>query len=64
MLQRLRLALQESGGRMLDGEVEVDETDIGGKARNMHSAKRDAKIKAHGVKGKQAIFGMVERSAK
>ncbi len=63
MLQRLRLALQESGG-MMSGEVEVDETYIGGKARNMHAAKRDAKIKAHGVKGKQAVFGMVERGGR
>jgi transposase-like protein len=64
MLQRLRLALQEGDGRMLDGEVEVDETYIGGKARNMHAAKRAAKIKAHGVKGKAAVFGMVERGGK
>jgi transposase-like protein len=63
MLQRLRLALQESGG-MMSGEVEVDETYIGGKARNMHSTVRDRKIKAHGVKGKQAVFGMVERGGR
>src|SRR5579872_2217782 len=37
MLQRLRLALQDTtrGGK-LSGEIEVDETFIGGKARNMH----------------------------
>jgi transposase-like protein len=63
MLQRLRLALQESGGMMF-GEVEVDETYIGGKARNMHAAVRDRKIKAHGVKGKEAVFGMVERGGR
>lgn len=63
MLQRLRLALQESG-EMMSGEVEVDETYIGGKARNMHAAVRDRKIKAHGVKGKQAVFGMVERGGR
>ena len=39
MLQRIRLAMQDddSGGK-LGGEVEVDETYIGGKARNMHVA--------------------------
>ena len=33
--------MQESGGGgKLGGEVEVDETYIGGKARNMHAAKK------------------------
>ena len=35
MLQRIRKAMQEDGGGMLAGDVEVDETFIGGKARNM-----------------------------
>ena len=40
MLSRLRLALQSKDGGKLGGEVEVDETFIGGKARNMHKSKR------------------------
>ena len=38
MLHRIRLAMQDdqTGGK-LGGEVEVDETFIGGKARNMHA---------------------------
>ena len=37
MLHRIRLAMQdETFGSKLGGEVEVDETFIGGKARNMH----------------------------
>jgi transposase-like protein len=37
MLQRIRLAMQdENSGGKLSGEIEVDETYIGGKARNMH----------------------------
>jgi transposase-like protein len=64
MMHRIRLALQDGDGMTMGGEVEVDETYIGGKARNMHAAKRDAKIKAHGVKGKAAVFGMVERGGK
>src|SRR5947207_11397968 len=63
MLQRIRLAMQESGGK-LGGEVEVDETFIGGKARNMHAAKRRAKITGRGPKDKAIAFGMVERGGR
>src|SRR5271167_1323122 len=41
MLQRIRLAMQDDFfGSKLGGEVEVDETFIGGKARNMRSEER------------------------
>src|SRR5258708_5479494 len=40
MLQRIRLAMQSKSFVKLDGEVEIDETWIGGKARNMHVGKR------------------------
>src|SRR6201985_1073215 len=44
MNHRIRLAMQDDfSGGMLGDEVEVDETFIGGKARNMH---KDRKIKA------------------
>ena len=33
--------MQDDDGGKLGGEVEVDETYIGGKARNMHKDKRD-----------------------
>jgi transposase-like protein len=65
MLHRVRLAMQEGDGMMmLDGEVEVDETFIGGKARNMHAAKRRQKITGTGGKDKEIVFGMVERGGK
>jgi transposase-like protein len=60
LLHRIRLAMQESGG-MLCGEVEVDETFIGGKARNMHASKRREKIHGRGPQDKAIAFGMVER---
>ena len=43
------------------GEIEVDETFIGGKSRNMHLAKRKKKITASGVKDKTAVMGILER---
>ena len=46
---------------MLDGEVEVDETFIGGKARNMHSSKRARRITGRGPKDKTIVLGILER---
>ncbi len=61
MLGRLRLAMQMTSGDKLKGEVEVDETFIGGKARNMHVNKRREKIKGSGPMGKTAVMGLLQR---
>jgi transposase-like protein len=45
----------------LDGEVEVDETFIGGKARNMHKQKREASITGTGGKDKTVAMGFLKR---
>jgi len=45
----------------LSGEVEVDETFIGGKARNMHKDKRAEKIHGRGAAGKAIVVGVLER---
>jgi hypothetical protein len=53
MLHRIRLAMQdECHGGKLSGEVEVDETFIGGKARKMHASERAEKITGRGPEGK------------
>ncbi len=60
MMHRLRLVLQdEYDGGKLSGEVEVDESYIGGKARNMHKGKR--KAKGTGMVGKTIVMGILER---
>ncbi|HMD84830.1 MAG TPA: IS1595 family transposase [Terriglobia bacterium] len=61
MLHRIRLALQNGSFEKLSGEVEVDETFIGGKARNMHKDKREKKISGTGGKDKTAVMGILER---
>lgn len=65
MLHRIRLILQDevSGGK-LGGEVEVDETFIGGKARNMHKSKRRrlALTQDNPMIGKVAVMGLLERT--
>ncbi len=65
MLSRLRLALQGKDGGMLEGHVEVDETYIGGRARNMNKQKRDQVLAGKGRKnawaGKVAVMGLLQR---
>src|ERR1700733_14223402 len=52
MLHRVREAHQGNNTRKLSGEVEVDESMIGGKSRNMHKAKRARVITGTGGKEK------------
>jgi transposase-like protein len=46
------------------GEVEVDETFIGQKARNMHPAVRARKISGRGPKDKTTVVGAIERGGR
>ena len=62
MLHRIRLAMQSTQGGMLAGEVEVDETFIGGKARNMHKIRRE-KMRDRSWHGKAAVIGLLQRHA-
>lgn len=64
MLQRIRLAMRVGSFEKLGGQVEVDETYIGGLARNMHRDKREKKIKGTGGAGKVAVMGLLERNGK
>jgi transposase-like protein len=65
MLHRIRLAMQDDFfGSKLGGEVEVDETFIGGKARNMHVSERKRRITGTGGKDKTAVVGILERDGK
>lgn len=69
MLHRLRLAMQnESVEKKLRGEVEADETFVGGKAKNMHLDKHarlvfEGKL-GQGGYGKAIVMGMLERHGK
>lgn len=72
MLHRIRLAMQaksfdRTGFQPLKGEVEIDETFIGGKASNMHLAKRERVMGGKGRRArpsgsKTAVMGMLQRS--
>jgi transposase-like protein len=58
---RIRFALGMGPGNKFSGQIEADETFIGGKARNMHKAKKAAKITGTGGKDKTAVMGILER---
>src|SRR5665213_1603328 len=66
MLHRIRLGMQdEQTGGKLSGEVEVDETFIGGKARNMHGDVKTRKIQGRrGTEGKAIVAAVLERGGK
>jgi transposase-like protein len=64
MDHRIRLALTMGSFNKLSGQIEADETFIGGKARNMHASKRAAKITGTGGKDKTAVMGILERGGK
>ena len=61
MLSRIRQCFGLDNDKM-EGEVEVDETYVGGREKNKHY---DKKIKnASGAKGKAPVLGMVQRGGK
>lgn len=61
MIHRIRAAMKTGSFQKLKGEVESDETFIGGEAKNMHAAKREKKIKGRGAVGKSIVHGILER---
>jgi transposase-like protein len=61
MLHRIRAAMKTGSFEKLSGDVECDETFIGGKAKNMHKSKREKKIQGRGSVGKTAVVGMLRR---
>ncbi len=62
--QRLRAAMQNETFRQLVGEVEVDETLIGGKEKNKHYWKKDHETWKRGKRGsagKTTVIGAISR---
>jgi hypothetical protein len=68
LLHRTRTAMQDStSGGKLAGEVEVDETLIGGKARNMHKDRKikvQAQMGGRSEAGKTTVIGILERKGR
>jgi transposase-like protein len=65
MLHRLRMIMHEDDETPLSGEIEMDETFVGGKAKNMHKSKWAKIRKNDGVmKSKAIVVGMLQRKGR
>lgn len=64
ILHRIRAAMRTGTFTKLRGEVESDETFIGGEAANMHADRRAERIKGRGAVGKAIVHGLLERGSK
>jgi transposase-like protein len=64
MLHRLRMAIHAQSFNKFGGNVEIDETFIGGQARYMHKAKRDRVLKTKsGRSHRTIVVGAIKRSS-
>jgi len=64
MLGRIRLAMRSRSFKKFGGEVEVDETFVGGLAKFMHKSKRERVIKGTGGMNKTKVVGVLMRQGR
>lgn len=64
LLQKIRKTFQVVQYEKLDGEVELDETFVGGKNKNRHANKKVGKCQGRSFKDKVPVMGMLQRGGK
>jgi transposase-like protein len=65
LLMRCRVAMKNGSILKLSGEVEIDETYVGGRTTNMHAAQREVYVKNRRANSnKTVVMGMVQRGGK
>jgi len=66
MLHRIRKAMTDTSDTKLggNGPVEIDETFVGGKVKNMHKSRRVKGLNYSAGNGKAIVMGMLERGGK
>jgi transposase-like protein len=63
MLHRIRMAMRTGTFEKMKGEIEADETFIGGRASNMHTSRNKRRGKGTGSVGKSIVVGLLERGS-
>ena len=61
MLHRIRLAMQNGSMDKMSGQIEADETYIGGRVRKMNASQRIKFTGTRGWSGKEIVAGLLER---
>ncbi len=64
LCHRIREAVKDADSSLLSGICEVDETYVGGKAKNMHKDVRARRIQGRGSVGKAMVLGAIARGGK
>ena len=64
MMQKVRQYMSMENNHKLSGEVEIDETFVGGKNKNRHKDKKVEKCQGRSYKDKVPVFGILERGGK
>src|SRR5260370_21246361 len=61
LCHRIREAVKDADSSLLSGICELDETFVGGKAKNMHKDVRARKIQGRGATRKAMVLGAIQR---
>lgn len=64
MTQRIRQSLKQDPNEKFDGEVELDETFVGGKNKNRHWNKKVRNSQGRSFKDKVPVMGILQRDGK
>lgn len=62
MLHKIRAFMKSQNNQQVSGDVEIDETFVGGKNKNRHKDKKVEKCQGRSFKDKVPVFGMLQRN--
>lgn len=61
MLHKIRAFMKSQNNQQVSGDVEIDETFVGGKNKNRHKDKKVEKCQGRSFKDKSPVFGVFQR---
>lgn len=61
MLHKIRAFMKSQNNQPVSGDVEIDETFVGGKNKNRHKDKKVEKCQGRSFKDKKPVFGILQR---